>query len=125
MTDDQRSPLARRLLPGGSEPDARFTLANERTYLAWIRTSLALLGGGVALEAFTADLFHPGLRRGASLLLVVTALLMAGTAVVRWIRVERAMRESRPMPVPTMLPILGVGVVLAAAALLFIVATTS
>ena len=35
----------------GTEPDPRFTLANERTFLAWIRTALALIAGGVALEA--------------------------------------------------------------------------
>ena len=35
----------------GSEPDPRFSLANERTFLAWIRTSLALFAAGVALEA--------------------------------------------------------------------------
>lgn len=35
----------------GSEPDARFSLANERTFLAWIRTALALIAGGVALDA--------------------------------------------------------------------------
>jgi len=38
----------------GDEPDARFSLANERTFLAWIRTSLALLAGSIAVEAFTA-----------------------------------------------------------------------
>lgn len=124
VTDDQRSSLVRRLLPGGSEPDPRFTLANERTFLAWIRTSLALLGGGVALEAFTVDIFHPTLRKSASLILVITALVMAGTAIGRWLRVERAMRENRPLPVPTMIPILGLGVVLSAAALVFIVAST-
>ena len=36
----------------GEEPDHRFSLANERTFLAWIRTSLGLIGGGVAVEAF-------------------------------------------------------------------------
>jgi putative membrane protein len=34
----------------GTEPDYRFTLANERTFLAWIRTALALLAGGVLLH---------------------------------------------------------------------------
>jgi putative membrane protein len=47
----------------GSEPDPRFTLANERTFLAWIRTALALPAGGVALEALTVSLL-PGLRLG-------------------------------------------------------------
>ncbi|WP_143342795.1 YidH family protein, partial [Crossiella equi] len=40
----------------GEEPDPRFTLANERTFLAWIRTSLGLMAAGVAVEA----LGHPG-----------------------------------------------------------------
>ncbi len=51
-TSGTRSNLAARILLGGEEPDPRFTLANERTFLAWIRTSLALLAGGVAVEAF-------------------------------------------------------------------------
>ena len=47
-------PLLQRLFPDdprsvGEEPDYRFTLANERTFLAWIRTALALIAGGVAL----------------------------------------------------------------------------
>ncbi|MBU1607433.1 MAG: DUF202 domain-containing protein, partial [Alphaproteobacteria bacterium] len=45
----ERSRWSHRLLSGGTEPDPRFTLANERTFLAWIRTSLAVLAGGVAV----------------------------------------------------------------------------
>lgn len=59
MSIDERGPLTRRLLPDGEEPDARFTLANERTFLAWIRTALAFIAGGIAVEAFTGDLFPP------------------------------------------------------------------
>ncbi len=51
-----RSRLADRLLGGGQEPDPRFSLANERTFLAWIRTSLALLAGAVAVDAFIGPL---------------------------------------------------------------------
>jgi hypothetical protein len=39
--------------PAGDEqePDYRFTFANERTFLAWIRTALALIAGGVAVAS--------------------------------------------------------------------------
>lgn len=48
----KRSRAARVLFPEGQEPDPPFTLANERTFLAWIRTSLAFLAGGIALEGW-------------------------------------------------------------------------
>jgi putative membrane protein len=67
----RRSRFAERLLPGGTEPDPRFTLANERTFLAWIRTSLALLAGGIAVEAFTTDVFPEPIRHGLSVLLLL------------------------------------------------------
>ena len=35
----------------GTDPDPRFTLANERTFLAWIRTSIAFMAAGVAIDA--------------------------------------------------------------------------
>jgi putative membrane protein len=35
-------------ISSSSDPDYRFSLANERTFLAWIRTALALVAGGVA-----------------------------------------------------------------------------
>ncbi|HBH59897.1 MAG TPA: hypothetical protein DDY41_17580, partial [Arthrobacter bacterium] len=66
-----RGKIAERLLPGGTEPDPRFTLANERTFLAWIRTALALLAGGIAIEAFTSDLFLEPVRKSLAVLLLL------------------------------------------------------
>lgn len=83
----------------GSEPDARFTLANERTFLAWIRTALALLAGGIALKAFIAGI-HPGLQLAASLTLIATGIFTAAQAWTSWARTERALRENTPLPSP-------------------------
>src|SRR4051812_33113486 len=71
MSDERRFP--RWVYGTGSDPDARFSLANERTFLAWIRTSLALLAGGVALEALRVG-FQPQLRLAASILLTVAGI---------------------------------------------------
>jgi putative membrane protein len=81
----------------GDEPDARFTLANERTFLAWIRSALALLAAGVALEALGLGL-HTGFRLAASLLLVTAGILTPIQAWVGWIRTERALRLHTPLP---------------------------
>ena len=81
----------------GSEPDPRFTLANERTFLAWARTVLGLLAGAVALHSFQVPSAE-GVRIGVVALLVLTAILCTVLAMVRWARVERAMRERRPLP---------------------------
>ncbi|TQO19384.1 uncharacterized protein DUF202 [Rhodoglobus vestalii] len=67
----------RRVYGAGSEPDARFSLANERTFLAWIRTALALISAGVALEAFVLPI-APAFRLGASLLLILLGVVVAG-----------------------------------------------
>jgi len=93
-------------------------LANERTFLAWVRTALALLAGGVAVEAFTGALFAPPVRVVLSTVLLVLAALLALGAGARWLRVERAMRRGRPLPLPLIVPVLAGGVVLAVVVLL-------
>jgi putative membrane protein len=116
-----RGKIAERLLPGGVEPDPRFTLANERTFLAWIRTSLALLAGGIAIEAFTADLFLEPVRKGLAVVLLLLGMLLSAGSAVRWLRVERSMRNKAPLPLPLIVPLLaGAGAVAAAVVLIFI-----
>ena len=112
---DARHRLTSRILRGGTEPDPRFTLANERTFLAWIRTSLALLAGGVAVEAFMADLLGPELRKTIAVLLLVLALVIGGGSFFRWLNVERAMRSKTPLPLPLIAPVLAIGGALVAA----------
>ncbi|HCC40417.1 MAG TPA: hypothetical protein DEQ49_11015 [Arthrobacter bacterium] len=116
-----RGKIAERLLPGGTEPDPRFTLANERTFLAWIRTALALLAGGIAIEAFTSDLFLEPVRKSLAVLLLLLGMVLSAGAAVRWIRVERSMRNKTPLPLPLVVPLLsGAGALAAAVVLVFI-----
>lgn len=94
---DRRFPRA--VFTRGSEPDARFSLANERTFLAWIRTALALLAGGVALEALSLPV-EPHWRLAASILLIVLGIVAPVQAWLGWARAERALRERLPLPAP-------------------------
>src|SRR5690349_4711694 len=105
----ERTGMSSRILGGGTEPDPRFTMANERTFLAWIRTSLALLAAGLAVEAFMADLSGPELRKSVAVLLLVLALLIGGGSFFRWVNIERSMRRRDPLPLPVIAPILALG----------------
>lgn len=82
----------------GKTPDYRFTLANERTFLAWIRTALALMAGAVGIDQFSTQLGSPLLRQSLALLLVSAGALMAGIAWRRWRNNEYAMRLTRDLP---------------------------
>ena len=104
--NDGRTYLARKLLPGGKEPDPRFTLANERTFLAWTRTSLAFLAGGVAIEAFALPGLSPLFRTVLAIFVTTMGMFIAAGATVHWLRIERAMREERPLPLPAIVPFL-------------------
>ncbi|MEV6795901.1 DUF202 domain-containing protein [Streptomyces sp. NPDC051320] len=101
-----------RIREEGHTPDYRFSLANERTFLAWIRTALALIGGGFAVDQFLPDL-RWGVRVGLALALLGSGVLCSLRAVNHWVRCERAMRCGEALPVsrfPTVLS-LAVGVV--------------
>ncbi len=100
---------------GGEEPDYRFSLANERTFLAWIRTALAVLAGGVLLDQFSTKL---GPHFVLVILAVVLALLgagLSGLAYLRWRANEIAMRQRKPLPGTLALPIVSVVALLVAA----------
>lgn len=105
----------------GTEPDFRFTLANERTFLAWIRTSLALMAGGIALneiEVFASETARVILAVTA----VVLSLVLALSAYVRWQQVQQAMRRGEPLPHPWAVPLLATGVVTVAGIVALVIA---
>ncbi|HMP09487.1 DUF202 domain-containing protein [Hydrogenophaga sp.] len=100
----------------GREPDYRFSLANERTFLAWIRTALAVLAGGVLLEQFSGHLANPTAAKGVATVLIGVAALIAGFAYARWKSMESAMRHDAPLPSSPAIPAISVGLALAALA---------
>ncbi|MCW2796266.1 DUF202 domain-containing protein [Nocardioides sp.] len=81
----------------GLEPDPRFSLANERTFLAWVRTALAMLAGAVALDSLGVP-DPKWLRTTVVVALVLFAGLVTSLALQRWMRIERAMRTGTPLP---------------------------
>ncbi|WP_213454202.1 YidH family protein [Rhizomonospora bruguierae] len=84
------------LRQAGERPDYRFSLANERTFLAWIRTGLALVGGGLAVAQFLPP--HGGLRTVLAIALLLLGALVALRAVDHWARAELAMRRREELP---------------------------
>ena len=93
-----------------SEPDYRFTLANERTFLAWQRTALGLLAAAVAVQ-FAPALGAPALRHVVGGCLAALALLGAGAGLLRWTQVDKAMRLGRPLPRHRAPGVLAVGLI--------------
>ncbi|MFJ4168629.1 YidH family protein [Paenarthrobacter sp. NPDC089714] len=90
-----REPAWRRT---GKTPDYRFSLANERTFLAWIRTSLALLAGAVAIDQLAPNIAPQPVRL---VLCVVLSVIGAGLAILsyrRWGQMEAAMRNDQALP---------------------------
>jgi len=96
----------------GEEPDPRFSLANERTFLAWVRSSLALLAAGVVVDALDLPL-QRAVQTALATVLQLLALFGAAHAWRVWARTERALRLREPLPAPTLLPF-SVGVALVA-----------
>jgi len=107
----------------GTDPDYRFTLANERTFLAWVRTGLALLAGSVALASLVHDFGPRPLRVSITAFLLLLSLTVTVGAYLRWDRTERALREKRSLPTDPLprIMVAGVAIVIAgAAALIFL-----
>jgi putative membrane protein len=101
------------------EPDPRFVQANERTLLAYVRTALALVAGGVALSQLAE------LRAWERVLVAVPAMLLGMVVAVggyrRWRSVDEALRAGRPLPALAARRLVGVVVGLGALALVVVV----
>ncbi|MET7471909.1 YidH family protein [Micromonospora sp. NPDC005686] len=82
----------------GTAPDYRFSLANERTFLAWLRTGLALVAGGLAAAQFLPPLRLAHLREAIAVALLLLGAAVSIRAVDHWARTERAMRLNEELP---------------------------
>ncbi len=82
----------------GHEPDYRFTLANERTFLAWIRTALAMLAGSVAIVQLVPHFAIPDARKAVGGMLAVISIAIVVHSGLRWYSVQQAMRHDAPLP---------------------------
>lgn len=103
--DDERFP--RSIYGRGSDPDARFTLANERTFLAWLGTGLALLSVGVGLESLALNV-QEDFRLAASVVLILAGAACPIQAWFGWVRAEVALREERSLPFSPLVAVLPV-----------------
>ncbi|NIY48306.1 YidH family protein [Cedecea colo] len=100
----------------GKSPDYRFSLANERTFLAWIRTALAFMAAAIGIDQLAPNLAPSAFRELLVATLGITAAVLAWQAWRRWARNERAMRNDAELAYPRMLLWLSCG--LSAATLL-------
>lgn len=103
----------------GKEPDYRFSLANERTFLAWIRTALALMAGAVLLDQVATR--YPGqkLMPMVALISSVIAALLSFFAFKRWKANEMAMRHDQPLPASIFIPGVSIGLTIMAIVVAF------
>jgi putative membrane protein len=79
-------------------PDYRFTLANERTFLAWVRTGLALDAAGLAVLHLLPELLVPGVREALGLAMVALAVFVTVAGHRRWQDHQAALERSEPLP---------------------------
>ncbi|MDV7103724.1 DUF202 domain-containing protein [Vibrio sp. TH_r3] len=103
----------------GEAPDYRFSLANERTYLAWIRTALALLAGAIGIDQLTPDLANPEIRILLSTFLCLCSGLLAILAYKRWSLNEKAMRNKQPLPYTSFLKVISAVLLFLTLAIIF------
>lgn len=90
----------------GRDPDYRFSMANERTFLAWLRTALALLAASVAVSQLIPPFAVSGARTTLAVILAIGGTAAAVFAYLHWAATERAMRMSQRLPHSISLPVL-------------------
>lgn len=109
-----------RLYDHGSEPDPRFSFANERTFLAWTRTALALMLAGGAVAQF-ADSAAEVVRGGLTVVLMGLGAVVAYAGYSRWRQAELALRMEAPLPRARAPIYIGIGLALGGTAIALVV----
>ena len=108
--------------PSEGEPDYRFTLANERTFLAWVRTALGLLAAGVAVRQLVEPFGIKGGRTTLAMLGIAASVVLAVGGYLRWVSVQRAVRRGEPLPPARLVPIVTAAIVVIAMVAFVVVA---
>lgn len=90
--------------PEAREIDYRFTLANERTFLSWIRTALGLLAGGVAVQTLVQPFHHAGVRHALAASCLALAVVVSIGAYVHWRDVKNRMDRAQPLKGTMLVP---------------------
>ncbi|TNY37825.1 YidH family protein [Thermomonospora catenispora] len=101
--------------------DYRFSLANERTFLAYVRTALALNAGALAVVQLLPDVATAGWRRLAAVVLAALGLVVVVAGYRRWSVNERAMRRGEALPDSWLTPVLAVAVTVVSAVVVVLV----
>ncbi|MGW5215685.1 YidH family protein [Streptomyces sp. NPDC004051] len=99
----------------GTEPDYRFTLANERTFLAWVRTAVSLLAAAVAVRQLVPPFSVPHAREILAVVCAFLAFVIAVRSYPHWRRAQRAIRRGGPLPGSRLLPVLAAALAAVAA----------
>lgn len=100
--------------PEAREIDYRFTLANERTFLSWIRTALGLLAGGVAVQTLVQPFHHAGVRHALAASCLALAVVVSIGAYVHWRDVKNRMDRAQPLKGTMLVPLLAISIGLVA-----------
>lgn len=103
------------------EIDVRFTYANERTFLAWNRTALAMVTAGLAITQLLPPFRIPGGRKMIGIPLIVVGTVVSIVSYFQWQRNQRAMERGEPLP-RSLLPMTVAAVVAVSAAVALVLA---
>src|SRR5580698_11264715 len=104
-------PAPARAAAPDTEPDARYTFANERTFLAWTRTALAFIVAGLGIVQLLPP--FPGVPWGRHVLgvpLIVIGAVIAIVSYVQWMHSQQALRRGQPLPRSVLPQILAISI---------------
>jgi len=104
-----------------THPDYRFSLANERTFLAWVRTALALLAAGIGVVNLPSGFASSAGRHVLGVLLVVLGLFASVGSFLRWRANSNAIAQGSPLPASNSMPIVAGGLTAVAVIALILV----